>query len=182
MRSGVVPKPRRRSGCARSSCRCRTPRSPTKRSYQPSAASLISQSAKCPRGRDRVDHAGGKAPPDQPVRAEVGRRDGIKRRLRLVEALVEAVAAVFDIVRADLVGDHRIARHDDVQPSEGKRIHAPSVMPPRRSRRFDGEVRLAQPIGRERPRPAGCSCRPRTHRPACSGSDRARPTRRRHGT
>ena len=99
--------------------------------------------------RHGVDHAERDALADQPGRA--GGVETAAARQRVLDqrqALVEAVAAVFDVGLGRTSRDHGVAGLHDVAPAQRDRVHADAAGELVHGR-FDREVRLAQAIAAE---------------------------------
>ena len=133
---------------ARSSCRCRTRRCRRKaRSSRPrqADAAIRVMAAR----RNGVDHPRRHAATDQPILAESAKRDIVQARFDEVEALVEPIAAEFDVMRPLSSDASGSPGRTTLTPAERERIHAERA---RHfvHRQFDGEIGLAQAIAAKR--------------------------------
>jgi hypothetical protein len=74
--------------------------------------------------RNGVDHPRRDAAADKPVVAEVGERDAVQALFDQIEALIEAVAAEFDVIGPVIIRPERIARTHDIEAAERERVDA----------------------------------------------------------
>ena len=103
------------------------------------------------KGRNGIDHAECDALPDEPIGGSWRRQPAaaLERIVDQRQALIETVAAIFDIVPFVRAGrDHRIARLHHVARAKFNRIHAE---PPRQlvHRQFNGKIGLRQSVTAE---------------------------------